>query len=106
MGNKNNDGIASIFEKIDEAHKVDAIERMARYAGRKAEKCAAREKFEDTAIKLRGAVDAALETEHSPEELAALAAALLNAAMAMHSAEIYAEFAPMDAGALGISCAV
>lgn len=104
MANDNN-AFSDIWDKMNEARRLEQTEREIRYASRRSEKIAVREKVEGAAIKLCGAIEAALEKEHSPNDIAALAAALGGVAAAMHAAESYAESMPMYSGGIGY-CAV
>lgn len=103
MGNDNN-AFSDIWGKMNEDRKLEQTEREIRCA-RRSEKLAVRGRVEGTAIKLCDAIETELEKEHSPNDLAALAAALGGAVTAMHMAENYAESMPMYGS--GISyCAV
>lgn len=104
MGNDNSD-FTDIWEKMNEVRRLEQSEREIRYTSRRSEKLDMRRKVEKTAIKLCGAIEAALEEEHSPNDLAALAAALGGAVTAMHMAENYAESMPMYGSGIGY-CAV
>lgn len=104
MGNDNN-AFSDIWDKMNVERRIEQSEREIRYASRRAEKLAAREKVEETAIKLCGVIEAALGKEHSPNDLAALAAALSGAATAMQVAENYAESMPIYGSGIGY-CAV
>lgn len=91
MANDNNNAFSDIWGKMNEAQRINREEREIRYASRRSEKIAVREKVEGTAIKLCGAIEAALDEERGPNDIAALAAALSGMAAAMHAAESYAE---------------
>lgn len=104
MANDNN-VFSDIWDKMNVERRIEQSEREIRYASRRAEKLAAREKVEGAAIKLCGAIESALEEEHSPNDLAALAAALSGAVTVMHMAENYAESMPIYGSGIGY-CAV
>lgn len=88
------------FKSIEEDRRMQAEEFRIRYAERKRQKQRNRNMIESTAAKVCEAADKAMEKteELSPEELVQISAALSSAAMAMQTAEQYAEFAPYYSG--------
>lgn len=88
------------FKSIEEDRRLQAEEFQIRYAERKRQKQSNRDIIESTAVHICKAAEKAAEKadELPPEELAKLAAALNGAAMAMQTAEQYAEFAPYYSG--------
>ena len=75
-------------------------EFQMRYAARKRQKQNYRDMIENTAAKVCEAADKALQKadELPPEELVQISAALSSAAMAMQTAEQYAEYTPYNSG--------
>lgn len=101
-----NSAFSDIWGKMNEERRLEQTEREIRYASRRSEKLAIRRRVEESALKLCGVIDAALEEEHTPNDLAALAAALCSATTAMQVAENYAESMPFYSGGVGGLCAV
>ena len=105
MSNENEGFALGFFKDIEEERRLQAEEFQIRYAARKRQKQSHRDMIESAATKILSAAEKAAEKadELPPEELATLAAALNGAAMAMQTAEQYAEFAPYYSGGF---CAV
>lgn len=96
----------SIFEEQAEERRLQEAEMQIRYAARKAEKTEHRGQVEKAARKIFALIDAAEQKEDiSANDIATLAAALNQAAMAMGAAENYAESRPFYSG-MGGYCAV
>lgn len=93
------------FKSIEEDRRMQAEEFQIRYAERKRQKQSNRNMIESTAAKVCEAADKAMQKpeELSPEELVQISAALSSAAMAMQTAEQYAEHTPYNSGGF---CAV
>lgn len=107
MENNSGNGFGEIWDKMNEERRIEQAEREMRYAERKNAKIKSRETIERTAEKLCAVIETALEKEQSPNDLAALAAALSGVAAALHAAENYAESMPIYGIGSGIGyCAV
>ena len=88
------------FKSIEEDRRLQAEEFQIRYAERKRQKQSNRSMIESTAAKVCEAADKAMRKteELSPEELVQISAALNNAALAMQTADHYAEYTPYYSG--------
>lgn len=93
------------FQSIEDERRLQAEEFQIRYAERKRQKLNHRDMIESAAANIYKAAGKAAEKadELPPEELAKLAAALSGAALAMQTAEQYAEYTPYYTGGF---CAV
>lgn len=108
MNNENNSNNiwAEIFGKQEEERRIKEAEREIHYTERKKEKHLHRQCIEDSVEKICAMIDKeSKKSEHSPNDIALLAAALSHVATAMHAAENYAEYVPHTSFSLG-SCAV
>ena len=101
----NGDFALGFFKNFEDERRLQAEEFQIRYEERKRQKREHRRMIESTAVNICKAVEKAAEKadELPPEDLATLAAALNGAAMAMQTAEQYAEFTPYYSGGF---CAV
>lgn len=104
MANEENMALG-FFKSIEEDRRMQAEEFQIRYAERKRQKQKNRNMIESTAAKVCEAADKAMQKteELSPEELVQISAALSSAALAMQTAEQYAEYTPYYSGGF---CAV
>lgn len=99
MSNEENMAIG-FFKSYEDERRMQAEEFQIRYAERRRQKQNHRDMLESAAVSIYKAVGKAAEKadELSPEELDKLAAALNGAALAMQTAEQYAEYTPYHTG--------
>lgn len=105
MGNDNN-SVFDILNQLNGVRQTEQLEREIRYASRKNAKGKNRQNIEQIAEKLCTAIAHELEEEHTPNDLATLAAALSGAATALQIAENYAESMPIHGYDGFCACAV
>lgn len=105
MANEHEDFALGFFKSYEEDRRMQAEEMQIRYAERKRQKQSNRNMIESTAAKVCEAADKAMQKaeEMTPEELVQISAALNSAALAMQTAEQYAEYTPYYSGGF---CAV
>lgn len=111
MSNSNDsyDFFRQYMEKENEERRIQEEENQIRYASRRAEKMKYRQQIEEAAGKICDMVNAEAEKGaegRKPEEITALAAALVHTSMALQTAEGYAESRPFYSGGflLGGGC--
>lgn len=92
------------FAKMEEERKIAQAELEFHYADRRKEKLEKRAMIERTAERICAAVNGALDKENSPDELAALSAALCSAATALQITENYAESMPITNYRSSLAC--
>ena len=102
MANEHEDFALGFFKNIEDERRLQAEEMQIRYADRKRQKQENRRMIESAAVTICAAAEkaAANADDMPPEELVKLATAINNAALAMQSAEHYAEYPPYYSGGL------
>lgn len=101
----NYDFMREYLEKENEERKIREEENQIRYASRREVKIGYRRRIEEAAGRICDMVNAEAEKPsegRTPEEIAALAAALAHAAAALQTAEGYAESRPFYGGSYAL----
>lgn len=104
MDNENNVSNiwSEIFGKQAEERRLQESEREIRYAERRKDKYAHRQRIEQAAAKICAMIEVEAEKpEHSPNDIALLAAALNHVTTAVHATENYAESMPYTSLSIG-----